>query len=155
MPLSSKYNIELPDDYFDIGIYDLKMEDDLHALWRVAYVMGADGVFTVGGKYRPSGTLSIIRKVPFHRYKDFDQLIKAIPNAVDLIGIDKDGERLRDFKHPRLSTYLLSSENTHLPKLVLDKCHYTVSIERLNNYDLSPIAIGSIIMWDRLVKGGR
>ncbi len=145
--------VQLPDDYFDIGIYDLKIEEDLHALWRAAYVMGADGVFCVGGKYKPSIMMGAIKKVPFRRYKDFDYLFSRLPSVLRLVGVDRDGERLRDFSHPYIAMYMLGTEDGRLPRQVCDKCHSVVAIERLHDYDLSPVAVGSILMWDRLTKG--
>ena len=149
------YVVELPEDYFEIGIYDLRIQEDLHALWRAAYVMGADGVFAVGGKYRLDKNKRSVTIIPFRRYKDFDYLFECLPNAVRLIGIDSSGERLRDFEHPKLAMYLLGTEDVRLSKSALNKCHSVVSVERLQNYDLAPVAVGSIIMWDRLIRGTR
>ncbi len=147
--------IQLPDDYFDIGIYDLKIEEDMHALWRVAYVMGADGVFSIGGKFRTSTMMETIKRTPFRRYKNFDYALACLPNAVQLVGVDRTGERLRDFVHSTMTMYLLNTEDGRLPKSVLDKCHSVVAVERLHDYDLSPVAVGSILMWDRLIKSTR
>ncbi len=150
---SSEYEVKLPDDYFDIGVYEPRVEDDLYALWKAAYVLGADGVFSIGGKFRSNVMMEAIKRTPFRRYKNFDYLMACLSNALRLVGVDRTGERLRDFVHPTMAMYLLNTEDGRLPKSVLDKCHSVVAIERLHDYDLSPVAVGSILMWDRLNKG--
>ncbi len=144
----------IPESYFEIGVYDIKVEDDFKMLWRTAYVLGANGVFTVKSGYGKKGidTMGVIQAVPLRHYRAFSSLYEYLSFGAQLVGIDDAGENLHDFVHPKMAIYLLGTEDARLPEAVRIKCHKIVSVESLHDYRLSATVSGSIVMWDRLIK---
>ncbi len=146
--------IVIPESYFEIGVYDVKIEDDFKTLWRTAYALGANGVFTVKSGYgkKSIDTMGIIQQVPLRHYRAFSSLYEYLSFGAQLVGVDRSGEGLREFVHPKMAIYLLGTEDARLPEAARVKCHKIVSIESLHNYGLSAVVSGGIVMWDRLVK---
>ncbi len=146
--------IVIPESYFEIGVYDIKIEDDFKMLWRAAYALGANGVFTVKSGYgkKSIDTMGIIQAVPLRHYRAFSSLYEYLSFGAQLVGVDKSGEDLSNFVHPKMAIYLLGTEDARLPEAVRIKCHKIVGIESLHNYGLSAAVTGGIVMWDRLIK---
>lgn len=141
--------------FFEIGIYHGKTEVNLGTLWRSAYQLGAAGIFTIGRRYKTqsSDTVKAWRHIPLREYSSIDQLIEALPNACPLIGIEMCGQPVSTFSHPERACYLLGAEDHGLPNSVAERCHFLVSIESMRTASFNVAVAGSIVMYDRMVKG--
>lgn len=139
---------------FEIGIFNTKIEQNLGTLWRSAYQLGAQGVFTIGKryKYQSSDTVKVHRHIPVRHYETFDQFVENLQPTrlqTSLIGIEMGGQPLSSFSHPHTAIYLLGAEDHGLPQDILDQCDGVVSLEsvRINSYNVA--VAGSIVMYSR------
>lgn len=141
--------------FFEIGIYHSKTEVNLGTLWRSAYQLGAAGIFTIGRRYKTqsSDTLKTWRHIPMRQYNTIDELVETLPNACPLIGIEMGGLPLSTFTHPERACYLLGAEDHGLPPTIMKRCHYNVSIGAMRTASFNVAVAGSIVMYDRMVKG--
>jgi len=137
--------------YFEIGIYQPKYEENIGTLMRSAYQLGAAGVFTVGKRYkRQVGDIfNITKHVPLRHYETIEHLLPILPQGADLIGIEKDGEPLSGFKHPRQAVYILGAEDYGLPDEVTKHCSGIVTLDAIRKPMYNVSIAGSIIMYDR------
>ena len=143
--------------YFEIGVYQGKNCINLGTLWRSAYQMGASGIFTIGRQYtkQKTDTYNSWKHIPLREFDDFEQFQNSIPVDCTLIGIESEGERLTEFKHPQRAIYLLGSEDWGLPDTVLKQCKKTVSLDAVNNSSYNVAIAGSIVMYHRqFIKTG-
>ena len=138
--------------YFGIGVENLKNGLNLGTLWRHAYNMGASFMFTIGREYvrQLSDTAKAYRHIPLFRYKSFEEL--NIPYDCPLIGVEIDdkAEDLIKFTHPERAIYILGPEDGSLSNKVKSKCHRLVKLS--TKYCLNVAVMGSILMYDRMVK---
>lgn len=141
--------------FFEIGIFHGKAEVNLGTLWRSAYQLGAAGIFTIGRRYKmqSSDTYKSWRHIPLRQYNTIDELVEALPNACPLIGIEMGGHSLSKFTHPERACYLLGAEDHGLPDSIIQRCHRLVSLEAARTASFNVAVAGSIVMYDRLVKG--
>ncbi len=141
--------------FFEIGIFHGKTEVNLGTLWRSAYQLGAAGIFTIGRRYKTqsSDTTKTWRHIPLRQYVSIDQLIETLPNSCPLVGIEMGGSVLSSFAHPERACYLLGAEDHGLPDNVAERCHHLVSIESMRTTSFNVAVAGSIVMYDRMVKG--
>lgn len=141
--------------YFEIGIYNTKTEVNVGTLWRSAYQLGAQGIFTVGKRYKrqASDTPKAWRSIPLRNYLTIDEI--TIPFNAILVGVEMGGIPLAEFKHPKQAVYLLGAEDYGIPENILKRCHQVISIEsiRLESYNVA--VAGSIVMYDRLRKNDK
>lgn len=138
--------------FFEIGIYQPKYEENLGTLWRSAYQLGATGVFTVGRRYqRQSGDVfNIAKHVPLRHYEDFAALKAALPQGCKLVGVEKEGEPVSGFIHPKRAVYLLGPEDFGLPEEVLQSCDAVVTLDAVRAPMYNVAVAGSILMYDRM-----
>lgn len=140
-------------NYFGIGIYHPKTEENVGTLFRTAYCFGASFVFTIGRRYKPqrSDTTNTVDRIPIYHYSSFSEL--SLPIGCQLIGIEltKDSQSLTKFNHPIKSCYILGSEDHGLPQKILNECHHIVQIPNAKEC-LNVSVAGSIILYDRNVK---
>lgn len=140
--------------YCAIGVYRGKTSHNLGTLWRSAYILGANFIFTVENKYKKqsSDVLRTWSRIPLFHHKSFDDLLNNIPYDCRLVGVEIDdrAEMLQDFQHPKRAIYVLGAEDTGLPKSVLDKCHFVIKLP--GNTSLNVGVTGSIVLHDRLTK---
>lgn len=141
--------------FFEIGIYHGKTEVNLGTLWRSAYQLGAAGIFTIGRRYKTqsSDTVKAWRHIPMRQYNTVDELIETLPNACPLIGIEMGGHSLSTFAHPERACYLLGAEDHGLPDVAIQRCHRLVSLEAARAASFNVAVAGSIVMYDRFIKG--
>ena len=141
--------------YFEIGIYNGKHEVNIGTLWRSAYQMGATGIFTIGKRYKQqcSDTCKTFRHIPLRNYLTLDEMFLQIPLGAQLIGIEMGGENLTEFAHPQRAIYLLGAEDSGLPDEALGKCHHVIEIPSIRTQSFNVAVAGSIVMYDRLIKG--
>ena len=142
--------------YFGIGIYMPKKIANLGTLFRSAYIMGANFIFTIGNRYHTqiSDTIKANRNMPLFYYKDFDCFLENIPNNCSLICIEQTekSKKLSTFCHPEQSIYLLGAEDFGIPTDITNKC-LTIEIECVKNLCMNVSTAGSIVMYDRYIKG--
>lgn len=142
------------EQFFGIGVYQPKTTHNIGTLWRTAYILGAQFIFIVDGKYngQTSDTQKTWSKIPFYKYDDFDHFYKSLPHSTQLVGVElyENSTPIRNFAHPMRGAYLLGSEDNGLPQKVLDRCHKLV---QLPGEDSLNVAVsGSIVMYDRIAK---
>lgn len=141
--------------FFEIGIFHGKTEVNLGTLWRSAYQLGAAGIFTIGRRYKmqASDTPKTWRHIPLRQYDTIDELVAALPHSCPLIGIEMGGHSLSKFTHPERACYLLGAEDHGLPDVVIQRCHRLVSLESARTPSFNVAVTGSIVMYDRFIKG--
>src|SRR5262245_46785210 len=95
--------------YFSIGIYSVKNEANLGGLWRSAFALGADFIYTIGARYKPTrfDTCKSPRHIPLFEYEDWFHFKKSIPRNAKLVGIECGAKPIRNFVHPQRAIYLL------------------------------------------------
>lgn len=69
--------------YFGIGIYGAKNSDNVGTLWRSSYQMGAQFVFTIGGRYQDQATdtLDTCTRIPLHELPDWSGFATFAPHG--------------------------------------------------------------------------
>lgn len=140
--------------YYAIGIFRGKTHHNLGTLWRSAFVLGAQYIFTVENKYKKQSS-DVVRawsRIPLFHYDKFEDLLSNIPYDCRLVGVELDdnAEWLHEFEHPKRAIYLLGSEDCGLPEEVKAKCHKLIKLP--GNSSLNVGVTGSIVMHDRVTK---
>lgn len=142
------------EQFFGIGLYQPKTIHNVGTLWRSAYILGAQFIFIIDGKYnhQTSDTQKAWSKIPLYKYEDFDHFYKSLPYSTQLVGVEisENSVPIRNFAHPYRAAYLLGAENNGLPEKVLDRCHQLVQLPGEQSLNLA--VSGSIIMYDRINK---
>jgi tRNA G18 (ribose-2'-O)-methylase SpoU len=140
--------------YFEIGINNGKTEHNIGTLWRSAYQLGANSIFTIGRRYnkQSSDTYNVPDQIPLREYLTFEEFINNRPKGSILIGVEFGGEALESFDHPKKCIYLLGSEDNGLSKYTMDKCNRIVSIPSVREYSYNVAMAGTIVMYDRYIK---
>jgi tRNA G18 (ribose-2'-O)-methylase SpoU len=141
--------------YFGIGIQNTKTQMNIGTLWRSAFLMGADFIYTIGRRYnkQASDTVQAWRHIPLFNYESFEQFYESMPYNCQLIGIELDARSkpLKTFVHPERAIYLLGAEDNGLTKEAIDKCQYIVQLP--GEFSMNVAVAGSIVMYDRIAKG--
>lgn len=140
--------------YYAIGIFRGKTYHNLGTLWRSAYILGAQYIFTVENKYKKQSS-DVVRawsRIPLFHYDSMDDLLKNIPYDCRLVGVELDdnAEMLHTFVHPKRAIYLLGAEDSGLPDYVREKCHYLIKLP--GNSSLNVGVTGGIVIHDRVSK---
>ena len=139
--------------YFGIGVYHPKTESNIGLLWRSAHNFGAAFIFTVGHRYRhqPTDTTKAALSIPLYGYPTLDDL--QVPSDCLLIGVEQSETSIdiRHVAHPLRAIYILGAEDYGLPVEVLARCNRVINIP--STHCLNVGVAGSIVMYDRLVRG--
>ena len=140
--------------YFGIGVYHPKAQVNIGTLWRSAYQLGAQFIFTVGRRYghQASDTYKAPKQIPLFHMLDIDELWRFIPHGCPVVAIEMGGITLPSFYHPKRAIYLLGAEDHGLPQDVLDRCHQVVSIPSVRVESYNVAQAGTLVMYDRMVK---
>jgi len=142
--------------YFGIGVYHPKASVNIGTLWRSAYIFGASFMFTIGKRYvkQASDTMCSYRHVPLFDYVSYDDFKENIPYNARLVCIENKGATrfLDKLEHPQQSIYLLGPEDSGLPDVILKK-NIVVQIKSPKDFCLNVATAGSIVMYDRYVRG--
>lgn len=142
------------EQFFGIGVYQPKTIHNIGTLWRSAYILGAQFIFIVEGKYngQTSDTEKTWSKIPFYKYDDLEHMYNSLPHATQLVGAEmsENSTPIRTFAHPKRAAYLLGAEDNGLPQFVIDKCHKLVQLPGLTSLNVA--VSGSILMYDRINK---
>jgi len=143
--------------YFGIGVLNIKYALNLGTLWRSAYIFNADFIFTINKRYKKqaSDTTCAHRHVPLFHFKDFDDFKAHVPYDCYPILVEQAGEAkpLHKFKHPQRAVYVLGAEDSGIPEKYF-KGHSIIQINTEKDYCLNVASAGSIVMYDRYIKGG-
>lgn len=141
--------------YFGIGIENAKTPENLGVLWRSAQNLGASFIFTIGNRYAKQAcdTHNAVKAIPYFHYTSFDEFYKHLPKAAMLIGVElmDQAVMLSEFKHPRNAVYLLGAEDHGLTNKAIEKSHHLIQFPTPKSLNVA--VAGSIIMYDRMVKG--
>lgn len=144
--------------YFGIGVWHPKTDVNVGTLWRSASSFGAAFIFTVGRRYKEqaSDTGKSRLHTPLFHFDELDDLLAHLPHACPLVGLEEDDRSrdLRAFTHPERACYLLGAEDHGLPSSVMDACHHVLQIEGASMC-LNVAVAGSIVLWDRVARGGK
>jgi tRNA G18 (ribose-2'-O)-methylase SpoU len=142
--------------YFGIGVYHPKTEQNIGTLWRSATLYGASFIFTVGRRYekQASDTTQSWRHIPLWHFFDWDELREHIPYDCPLVCVELSDNAfdLRTFIHPERAIYLLGAEDHGVPEHILAG-RPTVQIPCPQPYSMNVAVAGSLVMYDRFVKG--
>jgi len=149
---------EIKDDYgfFGIGILNNSDQINIGTLWRSAYLLGASFIFTVDKKYKQQGSdvTKSWTRIPLYHFKTFDDLKDNLPYSTRLVAVEMGDAAipLNEYEHPDRAVYLLGNEISGLPQKVLEQCQSLVKLP--GEYSLNVAVTGSIVMYDRMTKGG-
>lgn len=140
--------------YFEIGIFQGKTEHNVGTLWRSAYQLGANGIFTIGSriKKQSSDTCQAWRHIPLRQFQDIEAFLLSAPYDCPVIGVEMGGVPLSTFSHPERAIYLLGAEDYGLTDRAKNVCHSIVSLESVRTESYNVAVAGSIVMYDRFVK---
>ena len=140
--------------YCGIGIMNGKTPENLGTLWRSAWCLGANFIFTIGKRYKKqsSDTTATYRKIPLYHYDDFEDFNKHRPYDCLLVGVEltAHAKDLTAFVHPERAIYLLGQEDGSLAPKVLDKCNHIVKFT--SKHCLNVASAGTVILYDRQLK---
>jgi tRNA G18 (ribose-2'-O)-methylase SpoU len=139
--------------YFGIGIWHGKTGVNVGTLIRSAYSFGADFVFTIGKRYKKqSSALKLDKHVPVLHFQDIAQWKKAMPANARLVCIELHDKAIpvKDFVHPERAIYLLGAEDHGLTEELMNGCQI---VQLPGKRCLNVATAGSIIMYDRIMKG--
>lgn len=140
--------------YCGIGMYAPKTETNLGTLWRSAYCLGADFIFTIGNRYKKqcSDTTKSWRHIPYWRFKNIVDFHNHIPYDCQLVCIEltDKAKELKLFIHPERSIYLLGPEDGNIPNGILEQAQHIVRFE--SKYCLNVASAGTVVLYDRQVK---
>jgi len=139
-----------------IGIVGVKTPLNVGTLWRSAYAMGADYIFTAGRRYphQASDTVKAWRHTPYFEFESGEDMLKHLPRGVLTVGIEQHrrSKPLSRLVHPERACYILGAEDVGIPTYVLERCHVVVEIPAI--YCLNVAVAGSIVLYDRGAKLG-
>lgn len=140
--------------YFGIGVYHMKYEKNLGTLWRSAHNFGASFIFVIGKRYKRQGcdTTKAYRHLPLFEYPTYEDFHKTIPHQSRVVCIEQSekSKDIKNFVHPESCLYLLGAEDSGIPEEIMfgkEIIHITTPM------CLNVAVAGSIIMFDRLIKG--
>lgn len=147
-------------NYFGVAVWHPKTEANIGTLWRSARTYQASMLATVGPRryeHQCTDTTKAPRSIPLVRFADIDDLIAHLPHGCELIGVElaDRAKPLDQFTHPGQGLYLLGAEDHGLPAAVLERCHRLVQIESPEPWSLNVATAGTLVMWDRFIKGTR
>lgn len=138
---------------FAIGIWDFKYEENVGILWRTAFQLGADYIFSVGPsrhKYE-NDVHKTYRQLPYFVYSEQQWIV---PEDFTLVCIETGGMNLTNFKHPKRAVYLLGNETTGIPEEVM-RGSPIISVPSVRHYSYNVAVAGALVMYDRLNKNTR
>ena len=149
--MKRKWEVE-EEQYFGIGIYRPKTEENIGSLWRTAHVLGASFIFIIEAKYKKqsSDVFKTWAKMPLFQYKTLDAFMDTVPYSCKLVGVEMDAQAIpiKNYQHPTRAVYILGSEDSGLPNVLKAKCHELVQL--LGEQSLNVAVAGSIILFDRI-----
>lgn len=146
--------------FYGIGVYNPKHSVNGNVLYRSAFNFNAAFVFTVGCRYKSSAadTTKTYRHIPLFHYASIDDFLVSKPKESVLVGVElsyRSRKLDHNYVHPERAVYLLGSEDYGVPDLILEKCDHVLQIPCASKESLNLGVAGSILMWDRFIKGNQ
>lgn len=142
--------------YCGIGIVGSKTSINVGTLWRSAFILGAQFMFTAGKRFpqQASDICKSWKNIPYFEYPSIDELFKNIPKDCIPVAVEMDvkGKNIFNYIHPERAIYMLGSEDTGLPQRVIESCRDIIQIP--GHISLNVATAGSIVLYDRLSKRG-
>ena len=140
--------------YCGIGIIGNKFDSNIGTLWRSAYAMGADFIFTIGKRYKHdvTDTCRARKHIPLFNFDTYEEFRKTIDCDVVCIETQCATHRLNIFRHPEKCVYLLGAEDSGIPDSILKQSSCVIEIP--SNICLNVAVAGSIVLYDRTIKSG-
>lgn len=131
-----------------VGTYEEWNQRIVGEVGRLAAVYGADGFFSIG-----PGAMHR-RDVETLSFLTIEDAIKGLPGAMTLnwVALETGGVPLVEFVHPEDAVYLLGPNASYLPKNLLDRMDYKVTVE---GGVLSTPAVAAITLHHRAVSMDR
>lgn len=140
--------------YCGIGIEFAKTEANVGTLWRSAYCLGADFIFTIGHRYQKqsSDTVNAWRHIPLFHYESIPDFKRHIPHDCLVVGIEiaNNAVLLDKFTHPERCIYLLGREDGDLSREAQALCQHIVVIE--SSHCLNVASAGTIVLHHRAMQ---
>lgn len=144
------------ENYFGIGVFRPKTEENIGSLWRTAYIFGAKFIFIIDAKYKKksSDVLKVWAKIPLFQFETVEAFLQTVPYSCKIIGVemDKNAIPIKEYQHPQRGIYLLGAEDNGLPKELKQKCQDLVVLP--GNHSLNVAVAGSLVLFDRINKLG-
>lgn|SRR3990167_4380137 len=141
--------------YFGIGVYHPKTSENIGTLWRSAFLMGADFIFTIGKRYRkqPTDTPNTQLHVPLWEFETWEDFLSHIPEKSEVVCIEMSpkAKDLREANHPERAVYVLGAEDKGIPEKYLAG-RQTLVIPSEKPFSFNVAVAGSIVLYDRLLK---
>ena len=140
--------------FFAIGSECFTHRCNLGTLFRSAYSLGAQYVFSMGHTPDFRGdTPKSYKHIPYFKYPDRETFLKTLPKNTALIGVELGGSDINKFSHPERAIYILGNESAGLSKEIVEQCDSIITIP--GKYCLNVSVAGSIVMYDRIQKSIR
>lgn len=155
-PASDAKGDDLSPGYFGVGVVKPKHEENVGTLWRSAWQMGADFIFTVSArfKYEASDTTQAHKRLPMYAHEDWASFARSAPRGAVWVAIEMGGVPLQDFAHPPRAVYVLGSEDNGLNRPIVEACQCHVALPhwmgRSASYNVA--MAGTMVMYDRMLK---
>lgn len=142
---------------YALGVVNGKFASNFGALTRSAYNFGCSMIFSIGDRYNRrlhKGDVSHAWKdIPTMHFDSFEEYAKHPIRWWKHVGVELTpvASNIRDFAHPPQCVYLLGGEDCGLGPVALNMCENTIVIP--SKQCLNQSIAGSIIMFDRIIKG--
>lgn len=141
--------------FYGIGVVGSKSEVNIGTLWRSAYILGANFIFTVGKRYstQASDTTKTYKHTPLFEMLNSDELFNFIPRDCVPVAVEiaDKARSIISYTHPERAIYILGAEDTGVPKKVLERCRDVLVLPGEPCYNVA--VAGSLVMYDRYFKG--
>lgn len=140
--------------YFGIGIVNGKFDANEGQLLRSGHCFGADFLFTVGKRYKRQCTDTTMaeKHIPLYEYVSIEDMLNHRPYGCTPVCIELKpfSVPIEKFIHPERAIYILGQEDGSLPD---ELCTIFPTIQIPTQYCLNVCVAGSIVMYDRIMKG--
>jgi tRNA(Leu) C34 or U34 (ribose-2'-O)-methylase TrmL len=141
--------------FYGIGIVGSKTAVNVGTLWRSAASLDAGFIFTAGRRYpkQASDTVKAWKHVPMFEFIHGEDLFEHLPKDCVPVAVEitPDARPLAAYVHPERACYILGAEDGGMPRRVLDRCRDVIQLP--GSHCLNVAVAGSIVMYDRIVKG--
>lgn len=139
--------------YYGIGSECFSYGCNLGTLYRSAFNMGAQFIFSCGHKPDLRGDVpKSWRHIPYFHHNKVKDFLSVLPKSSRLVGIELSDEahNLYNFIHPKQAVYILGNESTGLSEETKSQCDCMIYIP--SKHCLNVSVAGSIVMYDRNQK---
>lgn len=141
--------------YAAVGLYMPKNELNVGGAMRAVQCFGASLVVVSGRRYwsMSTDTMKAHRHIPvLHTQSDLLESapLDCVPVAIELV---EESIPLPNFAHPERAFYVFGPEDGSIPKDVVDRCKFKVSIPMAGQHLCMNLASTvNVVLYDRMVK---